>query len=66
VLFGNVPALEYGFVVWLTFFAFVLLKSLHSAENSGSNTRNSASAFPAGFPADLAAGSEHKLLPGCD
>jgi len=25
VLFGNVPALEYGFVVWLTFFAFVLL-----------------------------------------
>src|SRR5208283_1779077 len=25
LLFGNVPVLEYGFVIWLTFFAFVLL-----------------------------------------
>ena len=25
LLFGNVSVLEYGFVVWLTFFAFVLL-----------------------------------------
>ena len=24
LLFGNVPVLEYGFVVWLVFFAFVL------------------------------------------
>jgi protein-S-isoprenylcysteine O-methyltransferase Ste14 len=25
LLFGNVPLLKYGFVVWLTFFAFILL-----------------------------------------
>jgi protein-S-isoprenylcysteine O-methyltransferase Ste14 len=25
LLFGNVPVLEYGFVVWLVFLAFVLL-----------------------------------------
>src|SRR5450631_1274918 len=36
---------------WYFLLLFFFMKSLHCAENSGRNTRNSASAFPAGFPA---------------
>jgi len=52
LLFGSVRLLEYGIIVWLGFFAFVLLyeePQLH--RKFGQNTRSSVLRFPAGFPA---------------
>ena len=52
LLFGSVRLLEYGIIVWLGFFAFVLLyeePQLH--RKFGQNTRSSVLRSPAGFPA---------------
>ena len=50
LLFGSVYLLEYGVIVWLGFFAFVILyEEPHYVGSSGQSTRNTVPEYGGGF-----------------